>query len=155
MRFELSVGPEGDLHDKIISVIKNLDDDFKKYVENPTIKRDRSDINKKFDIIVKGKNRVAVAKIMEKDLVKDKWELENMEREASVIAKMLKVKNATLIVILATKYKGSSSLSQISIEPLKGVRTIVASYDGSGFIVERVTPLSTRQRMQKSRTSTP
>ena len=79
VRFELSVSPEGDLHDKIISVIENLDDDFKKYTENPTIKKGHSNMNKKFDIIVKGKNRVAVVKIMDKDLVTEKLELENME----------------------------------------------------------------------------
>ncbi len=144
VRFELSLNLEGDLHDKIISVIENLDDDFKKYTVNPAIKKDQSQISKKFDIIVKGKNRVAAVKIMAGSSVTEKLELENMEREASAIAKMLKVKSATLIVVLTTQNKESSSVPQISVKPVKGVRTIVVSYDDSGFLVEKVTPLSGR-----------
>ena len=71
-----------------------------------------------------------------------------MESEASVIAKMLKVKSATLIVVLTTQNKESSSALQIGVSPIKGVRTIVASYDNSGFIVEKVTPLSGRPLLQ-------
>lgn len=154
VRFELSVSPEGDLQDKIISVIENLDDDFEKYTENPTIKNDNLNISKNFDIIVKGKNRVAVVKIMDKDLVTEKLELEDNESEALVIAKMLKVKNATLIIVLTTKNKNNSSPLQINARPIKGVRTIVASYDASGFVVEKVTPLSTRHDIQRSIDST-
>jgi hypothetical protein len=57
---------------------------------------------------------------------------------------MLKVKSATLIVVLTTQNKESSSVPQISVKPVKGVRTIVVSYDDSGFLVEKVTPLSGR-----------
>lgn len=144
VRFELSVNPEENLHDKLISIIENLDDDFRTYVENPNIKKDPSNIRKKFDIIVKGKKRVAVAKIIDKESIHEKLELGNTEIEANAIAKMLKVKRATLIVILTTQNKDNSNKLQINAEIVKGVRTIVASYDDSGFVVEKVTPLSGR-----------
>ena len=144
VRFELSVNPEGNLHDKLISIIENLDDDFRTYVENPTIKKDPSNVGKKFDFIVKGKKRVAVAKVIDRGSVHEKLELENTEIEANAIAKMLRVKKATLIVILTTQNKDNLNRLQINAEIVKGVRTIVASYDGSGFVVEKVPPLSGR-----------
>ena len=144
VRFELAVNSEGSLHDKLISIIENLDDDFRIYVENPNIKNDPSNICKKFDIIVKGKKRVAVVKVIDKKSIPEILELEDTEIEAHTVAKMLKAINATLIIILINQNKDNPNGLKINTEIVKGVRTIIASYDDSGFVVEKITPLSGR-----------
>ncbi|MEM0136448.1 MAG: hypothetical protein QXU18_14675 [Thermoplasmatales archaeon] len=140
-RFELSISFEGTLQDKITSILADLDEDFRRYEVNPQIRKDTLEIRRNFDFIIKGKGRVATVKIMDKNSIKGSVDIGQLESASKNIANMIRVKRALLIVIITGNNKSQLNEMSINAENVKGVRSIVVSYNGFNFYVEKVTPL--------------
>ncbi len=141
VRFELSVSSEGTLEQKISTILGDMDNDFKKYILNPSIKKDSAGIAKNFTSIIKGKKQVATIKVMEKNSPEDALDINQFQIETNKVAKLIRAKSAMLIVVLMDEKHSSLKDINFKEDRVNWVRSIIVSYDGSNFIVEKVTPL--------------
>lgn len=125
---ELFVPGEESLNDSIVSLIKTIDNDFKRASENPNFPKKVIDITKKFDIILKARKKIA-AVIIVNDVGNESEKFKDIQLKAIELTKKLGKKSCMLVIVNSKEQLFNGD----EFKDLKGLRTIILNESKNGF----------------------